>query len=78
MPPGFKPSDKMLDEVGLDFDHDLGGLKKGPALLRPRLHPAWAWLALAILPMLIAADARYGFGFIAGALAALVWQSARR
>lgn len=30
LPPGYAPSSNMLSEVGLDFDDDLGGLKKKP------------------------------------------------
>ena len=67
-PPGYVPSNKMLDHVGLDFDDDLGGLQKGPRIKRPSLHPAW-WLgALSIPLLLIAINPAYGWGFVCGAV----------
>ena len=66
MAPGHAPSAAMLDAVGLDFDGDLGGLKKHPVPPPPRLHPAWVWLALCVPPLLVIADAAFGLGFIAG------------
>lgn len=75
--PGYAPSQRMLDEVGLDFDDDLGGMQKGPTDWRPRLHPLWAVAALSFLPLLIWANPAYGFGFICGAVMGatgmLVW-----
>ena len=56
----------MLDEVGLDFDDDLGGLQKGPRVKRPHLHPAWWLAALAIPLLLIAINPAYGLGFVCG------------
>lgn len=64
--PGDTPSGKMLDDVGLDFDGDLGGLKKDPPIARPRPHAAWICLALSIPIMLIAASPGAGWMFIAG------------
>ena len=73
------PSNKMLDEVGLDFDNDLGGLQKGPPPPRSRLHPLWLWVALSIPILLIWVNPAYGWGFICGAasglVAALVWHT---
>lgn len=63
---------KILDEVGLDFDDDLGGLQKGPRIQKPRLHPLW-WLVALIIPLiLIVINPTYGFGFIGGTIIGLV------
>ena len=69
----------MLDEVGLDFDDDLGGLKKGPPLQRPRLHPVWICVALSIPILMICVNPVYGWGFVCGAVMGatgmLIWQA---
>lgn len=56
----------MLDEVSLDFDGDLGGLKKGARPSPPRLHPAWIWTALSIPILLVWAHPPFGLGAICG------------
>ena len=65
-PPGYKPSQNMLDEVGMDFDGDLGGLKKDAPPRRSRLNPAWLWLLFAPFLLLFWADPAYVFMFMAG------------
>ena len=65
-PPGYKPSQNMLDEVGMDFDGDLGGLKKDVPPRRSRLNPAWLWLLFAPFLLLFWADPAYVFMFMAG------------
>lgn len=77
LPPGYEPSQRMLDDVGLDFDDDLGGLTKGPPPLRRRLHPAGALVAIVIILLLICINPVYGAGFVSGvilgAVGMLVW-----
>ena len=67
LPPHYRPSQTMLNEVGLDFDGDLGGLKKGPPLQRPRLHPVWVCVALSIPILMICVNPAYGVFFVSGA-----------
>lgn len=67
MPPGYAPSQRMLDEVSLDFDGDLGGLKKGPLAVKPS-RALMMWAAIAIPIGLMAANVTFGCGFIAGIL----------
>ena len=69
LPKGYAPSASMLDAVGLDFDGDLGGLRKGPPIHRPRLHPFWFFVMALILVLLIAANPAYGLGFVFGVIA---------
>lgn len=65
-PPDYKPSQRMLEEVGMDFDGDLGGLKKDVTYRRSRLNPAWLWLLFAPLTLLFWTDPAYVFMLIAG------------
>lgn len=65
--PNYKPSQKMLDEVGLDFDDDLGGLTKH-RLPGRHLSFGWVWLALAIPLIMILVNPLYGVGFISGVI----------
>lgn len=78
-PPCYKPSDAMLDEVGLDFDDDLGGLQKGPLPSRPRLNPVWMLFLIPIPLLLIWANPAYGFGVVCGAVMGatgmLIWRA---
>ena len=69
MPEGFVPSAKSLSGVGFDFDDDLGGLRKGPPIHRPRLHPFWFFVMASIPVLLIAANPAYGLGFVFGVIA---------
>lgn len=64
-PPGFRASSKMLDDVGLDFDGDLGGLMKGAVKpYRTTRYPAL--VALFILVLLIWVNPEYGLGVVCG------------
>lgn len=65
--PNYKPTKKMLDEVGLDFDDDLEGLTKHK-LPRKHLSSIWVWLALAIPLIMILVNPLYGVGFISGVI----------
>ena len=69
MPDGFAASAESLSDVGLDFDGDLGGLRKGPPIHRPRLHPFWFFVMALIPVLLIAANPACGIGFVFGAAA---------
>ena len=67
-PPGFRASSKMLDEAGLDFDGDLGGLMKGavkPSCRTP--YPALGALLIMAL-LLIWVNPEYGLGVVSGAV----------
>ena len=65
-PPDYTPSQHMLDEVGMDFDDDLGGLKKDVPLRPLRLHPAWLWLLFTPILLLFWTDPAYVFMLISG------------
>ena len=65
-PPDYTPSQHMLDEVGMDFDDDLGGLKRGAPPRRSRLHLAWLWLLFTPFLLLFWAAPAYVFMFMAG------------
>ena len=65
--PGDTPGNKTLDEVGMDFDGDLGGLKKHVSYRRSRLHPAWLLLLLVPFLLLLWEAPAYVFMLIAGA-----------
>lgn len=74
------PSQNMLDDVGLDFDGDLGGLRKG----RGRQSNRWMAGAAVILVVILwiamlAANVAFGCGFMAGliygALGCMVWEA---
>ena len=69
MPDGFRQSAEMFSDAGLDFDGDLGGLRKGPPINRPRLHPVWFLVMASIPVLLIAANPACGLGFVFGAAA---------
>ena len=56
----------MLDEVGMDFDGDLGGLKKDVSHRPSRLHPAWLLLLLAPFLLLFWAAPAIGVMFLSG------------
>lgn len=67
-PPGFRTSSKMLDEAGLDFDGDLGGLMKG-AVKPSRRTPYPALGALLIMALLLIwVNPAYGIGVVSGAV----------
>lgn len=62
----------MLDEVGFDFDNDLGGLKKGPRHPRPHLHRAWRWTMFATIILLVCMNPVYGAGLVSGVAIGIV------
>ena len=66
--PDYTPSPAMHSEVGFDFDGDLGGLRKGPRISAPRLHPAWVLQAATIPTLLFFINPAYGVMFMAGAI----------
>ena len=74
---GYKPSEKMLDEVGFNFDHDLGGLKKETRFKKSHLNPLWLSVLVLLTLFLLWVDLPYGFlfiiGFVYGAIAILIW-----
>lgn len=51
LPEGYAPTPAMLNKVGLDFDGDLGGLKKRPHKLPARPPKFWdsKWPVVIIL-----------------------------
>ena len=77
--PGDTPTNNMLDEVGLVFDDDLGGLKKDVSYRPSRLNPAWLLLLFAPFLLLLWTDPAYVFMLIAGvavgAVGVLIWDT---